>query len=456
MSAATRPQAGLLAGSAAVAAGLAALAIRAHNLLHYPADWGFDASFNWRYIYRLSRDAALPDPAAGWSTGDPPLYYALGALVFRGLEAVGQRDLAVYAVPLLSAAAGLCVAALAFSLVRGAAPEAPGRAALAAGLVLFLPAHVQLSAMVNEEMLAALCTSLSIFLLARERLAGADATAPGALRRAAAVGLAAGAALLTKLSGATAVAAAAATCAADGLRAGARRAAALRVAVVLVAAFAAGGWYYARSRILYGYFQPFGLPAHQRMFAMPPGERGALDYVSLPLATFLDPQMLDPALLRSVWGGTYVTAWFDGHRFFLPAESDTVRRLGTVTLVLALLPTAAFLSGLARGAGRAARDPAAADLPLVALTLLSLAGYALYTWRNPWFVVVKGSSLLGISLPYAYYASEELSRWARGRGRVLVAAGLAGLAVCVAAGTTFEGLFPRPPLPGLAWEGAPR
>jgi len=70
---------------------------------------------------------------------------------------------------------------------------------------------------------------------------------------------------------------------------------------------------------------------------------------------------------------------------------------------------------------------------------------------------VKGTSLLGLSLPYACYASEELVRWARGpRARALVAAGLAVLAVCVAAGTTFEGLFPRPALPGLTWEGAPR
>jgi hypothetical protein len=457
VTAATRPLGPPLAWTAAGIAGLVALGIRVHNALHYPADWGFDASFNWRYIYRLSRDAALPDPAAGWSTGKPPLYYALGAVLFRSLEAVGLRDLAVLAMPLLSTAEGLAIAALAWALVRRAAPRSPGRAALAAGLVLFLPAHIHMSAMVNEEMLAALCASAAIFVLVRERLDACGPEAPGALRRAAGVGVAAGAALLTKLSGATAVAAAAASCAAQGLRPGARRAAAARVAVVLVAALATGGWFYLRTRILYGYFQPFGLPAHERMFAMPPGERGALDYLRVPLATFLDPQMLDPALLHSVWGGTYVTAWFDGHRFFLPAESAAVRRLGTATLCLALLPTAAFLAGLARGAGRSARDPASPDLPLVLLTLLSLAGYALYTWRNPWFVVVKGTSLLGLSLPYAYYASEELCRWARGhRARVLVATGLAGLAVCVAAGTTFDGLFPRPALPGLEWSGAPR
>jgi len=438
----------LLAGGLAVAVGLA---IRLHNALTYPADWGFDASFNWRYIYRLSRDWALPDPAAGWSTGDPPLYYAVGAAVLAALEACGARDLAVSLIPLLSTAAGLAVAALAFALVRRAAPLDPARAWLAAGLLLFLPAHVQMSAMVNEEMLAASLASLAIFLLVRERLARSPSATPGGLVTPAAAGAAAGGALLTKLSGATVVATAALTCAADGLRPGARRAASARVAVVLAAALATGGWFYVRSRVLYGWFQPFGLPAHERMFGMPPGARDLLDYLRLPAAIFLDPQMLEPSLLRSVWGGTYVTAWFDGHRAFLPAGSEAVRRLGSATLLLALLPTAAFGIGLARAVRRSLRDPGGADLPLVLATLLTLAGYAFYTWRNPWFVVVKGTSLLGLSLPFAFYASGEIRRWSQRRAwAILIGIWLAALAACVAAGTSFDCLFARPTLPGLA------
>ncbi len=439
----------LLAGGLGVAT---ALAIRLHNALTYPADWGFDASFNWRYIYRLSRDWALPDPAAGWSTGDPPLYYAVGAALFSGLEALGARDLAVVMIPLLSTAAGLVVAALAFALVCRSAPEEPGRAWLAGGLLLFLPAHIQMSAMVNEEMLAAGLGSVAIFILARERLVRAPAAGPGSLGTAAAAGAAAGGALLTKLSGAVVVATAAATCAADALRPGARRAATARVAVLLAAALATGGWFYVRSRVLYGWFQPFGLPAHERMFGMPPGARDWLDYLRVPAATFLDPQLLEPSLLRSVWGSTYVTIWFDGHRFFLPAESEAVRRLGTATLLLALLPSAAFGIGLARGARRSLRDPGGADLPLVLASGLTLAGYALYTWHNPWFVVVKGTSLLGLSLPFAVYASDEICRWSKRRGvAILVGIWLAALAACVAAGTSFDGLFARPEIPGLAW-----
>ena len=48
-----------------VALALVAIAIRVRNALRYPADWGFDATFNWRYIYRLTQDWALPPLRGG-------------------------------------------------------------------------------------------------------------------------------------------------------------------------------------------------------------------------------------------------------------------------------------------------------------------------------------------------------------------------------------------------------
>ncbi|MBW1687806.1 MAG: phospholipid carrier-dependent glycosyltransferase, partial [Deltaproteobacteria bacterium] len=401
-----------------VIVGLAALgvAIRLNNVFRYPSDWGFDASFNWRYIYRMSRDWAIPHPAAGWSTGDPPLYFTVSALIFRGLEALGLRDLVIIAIPLLSTLLGLALVWLAVVLVRRVDPENPRRAWLAGGLLLFLPAHIQMSVMVNEQMLAALLTSLAVFALAVRSTPGGPAQAERAeLQRAAATGSAAGLALLTKLSGAVAVASVGLSYAIEGLRA-AWRPAATRAAVALLAAALVGGWYFARNQLLYGYVQPFGLPAHEMMFTMPPGERTLADYLRIPLATWSDPQLLNPDLLRSVWGSTYASVWFDTHRAFLPRESDAVRRLGTATLLLALLPTAAFLAGALRGLRRAARRSAAPDLPLCILLIVTLAGYALYTWRNPWFVVLKGTSLLALCLPFAFYASETLDAWLRRRG----------------------------------------
>ena len=433
-----------------VALALVAVAIRVHNALRYPADWGFDASFNWRYIYRLTQEWTLPPAQAGWSTSDPPLFYYASAVVMRSLAALGARDAAVFVLPLLSALEGLGVVALAVALVRRAAPADSLRIALAGLLLLFLPAHLHMSAMLNEGMLLALLTSAAVYGLALRD--GAPARHP--LAGAAAVGLWSGLALLTKLSGALAVLTGVATYALDGRRAGARSRAAARIAVLGLVSLAIGGWFHARTQLETGSLQPFALGPHTGMLALPPGERTLADYLRVPLATFSDPQLLNPDLLHSVWGSTYVTVWFDGHRFFLPRESEAVRYLGTLTLVLALLPTAAFAVGLARGSRRWLHGAGALDLPLLLLTALTLASYVWFTWRNPFFSVVKGTSLLGLSLPYAFYASETLAGWLRGRFGRWVGFALSLLAVCVAVSCTFDLVFTKPEISGLPWPPA--
>jgi hypothetical protein len=354
-------------------------------------------------------------------------------------------------VPLFNTAVGLGIVALAVILVRDAEPERPGRSLLAGGLLLFLPAHIYMSAMVSEEMLAAFFASLAVFTLARRDRASAGTRSE--LRRAGAVGVAAGLAVLTKLSGALVAVTAVGTYALDGWRRSELRSTLMRVAAVVLVAIVVGGWYFARNRVLYGYFQPFGLPAHEVMFEMPPGERGPIDYVWIPLATWTDPQLLQPDLLHSLWGSTYATVWFDGHRYFLPRDSHAVRRLGTATLLLALLPTAAFAIGLAGGLRRSLRAPRAPDTPLLLLAALTLLGFAVYNWQNPWFAVVKGTTLLGLSLPFAYYASEVLDRWTRRGGviAVLVWTVLAALAVSVVLSCTFNLAFEKTEVSGLQW-----
>ncbi|MDB4433362.1 glycosyltransferase family 39 protein [bacterium] len=447
----------LLSRSGWVCAGLLALAAgatRFHNALRYPADWGYDASFNVRYIYLLTQRWVLPDPAAGWSTADPPLFFFASALLVREVDHVATLDQAFRALLFANTAVGLAIVALAAALVRRADPENPRRAMLAAGLLLFLPAHIYMSAMINEEILAALFASLVVFALARP--VGANGNGKSELRWAARVGLAGGLAVLTKLSGVLCIAAAVASFALRGWRRASLRRAAACIAVAVLVAGLVGGWFYARNRIEYGYFQPHGLQVHERMLTMPPGERSPVDYLRVPLATWTDPQLLNPDLLRSVWGSTYASLWFDGHRSFLPVEGEAVRRLGTLTLLLALLPTLAFAVGVVRGTRRSLRSEAVVDAPLLILTGLTLAGFALYTWRNPWFAVVKGTSLLGLCLPFAFYASEVLDRWTRRRGGVAATVWvlLAALAVAVTFSSTFNLAFEKTEIPGLEWESA--
>ncbi len=436
----------------ATTAGLAlvAVAIRIHNALRYPADWGFDATFNWRYIYRLTQDWTLPSLQAGWSTSDPPLFYYVSALAMRGLAALGARDAALFVIPLLSTLAGLGIVALAVALARRAAPADPLRSALAGLLLLYLPAHLHMSAMVNEGMLLALLTSAAVYGLAVR----ADSAQRQPLAAAAGVGVSAGLALLTKLSGVLAILTGVATYALDGWRGRERSLAAARIAVLVLVSLAIGGWFHVRVLLESGSFAPFALSPHKGMLALPPGERGLADFLRVPLATFSDPQLLNPDLLHSVWGSTFVTVWFDGHRFFLPQQSEGASQLGTLTLVLALLPTAAFAVGLARGSRRWLHGANPLDLPLLLLSAGTLASYAAFCWQNPFFSVVKGTSLLGLSLPFSFYASETLARWLRGRFGRWIGFALVALAVCVALSCTFGLMFTKTEVSGLPWPPA--
>jgi hypothetical protein len=316
------------------------------------------------------------------------------------------------------------------------------RALLAGGLVLFLPAQIYASAMLGEEVLASAFVSLAVVAAATQG-------------RAAWVGLAGGLAWLTKLSGALVVAAASVASFVDGWRRGEIARGARRAALVAALALVVGGWFYARNLLGHGYLYAQDLPVHARMHTMPPGSRELGDYLRVPLSTWTDPQMLNPELLRSVWGSTYASLWFDAHRHFLPRESAAVSRAGSVILLLALLPSAAFAVGLARGARRALGGPGP-DTPLMLLVLVTLAGYVFFTWRNPWFAAVKGSYLLGLSVPFAFYASEALSGWTQGRSAGAIAVGLTlgALALSVIAAFSFGGpfwSFAHLEYPGMRW-----
>jgi 4-amino-4-deoxy-L-arabinose transferase-like glycosyltransferase len=444
-------------GVAAAGMALVAVAMRIHNAIAYPQRWGYDGLFNERYVARLLESWTLPAPDTDWSTAHPPLFYYLSAGLGRLLGLSDSIDVVIPA-RIGTGLIGLTMAGLAFVLVRRASPDDPRRAVLAAGLVLFLPVQIYMSAMLNEEILAATFTSLALFGVCGE----VSRRDPGerAWLRDALIGLAAGLALLTKLTGILVLGAALGAYLWVGIREGRLGTAIRRGTVVAVVALLVGGWFYGRNLAVYGYLYPQDLSTHELMFSMPPGERHLGDYLRVPLATFTDPQVLNPDLLRSVWGSTYVTLWFEGHGHFLPKDEPAVARLGTALLVLALLPTAAFGLGFLRAARRGLRNPRSPEAPMAMLVALTLAGYAVFTWGNPWFATVKASYLLGISIPFAYFASDVLSGWMRNPDRALaiwIVLGALVVGIC-AAFTTDIGLWNLTPdgaLPGLQWDGAP-
>jgi hypothetical protein len=426
------------------------IVLRINNALRYPPKFGFDATFNWEYITLLMQSWRLPAPNELWATAHPPLFYYLSAAVGRALAAF-PAEVTIHVVRLLSTGMGLVTVALTVLLARHTDPHRPERALIAAALILFLPVHIYMSAMLSEEILVSSLASIAVVGVAL------DLVHPSSMRvgtiRAAALGCAAGLAFLTKLSGALVIVAAMAAYLIDGWqrrdwRPGLWRAAALGIAAVVI-----GGWFYARNWIQHGYLYPYGLEVHSIMFTMPPGSRSLGDYLRIPWATFGNPDLLSADLLRSVWGSTYITVWFDGHRHFLPRSGLAVERLGTTLLLLGLLPTTAFVVGIARGARRLLKSVPGPDAVLLPLVATTLAGYAVFTWRNPWFVCVKASFLLGLSVPFAYYASDVFAGWIRaGRLRAaLLWASLALLALLVIVTFSYHVFFWKTEFPGIKW-----
>lgn len=441
----------LLAG---VLLAIAGVAIRINNAFRYPPRWGFDAMFNERYVERLLGSFALPAPDTDWSTAHPPLFYYLSATLGR-LAGVSDSLGVITPTRLLGSLAGLTMAWLAFRLVRRNHPQEPVRALLAAGLLLFLPVHLVMSAMFNEEILAAGLTSIAVVGVCGElsrRSHGASSWT-----RDIGIGVVAGLALLTKLTGLVVIAAAALAYLWAGVREGKLTMAARRAAVVVIVAGVVGGWFYVRNLALYGYIYPQDLSTHSVMFSMPPGERHVTDYLRVPLATFTDPQVLHPDLLRSVWGTTYLSAWYEGHGHFLPKQDSRVKRVGTVLLILALLPTVGFAVGAKRAMRRAWHEPRGPDAALLLLTGLTLLGYIGFTWANPMFATVKAGYLLGMGVPFAYFASDALAGWTS-RGGVVAALvwlvlGALVVGVCLAFtyGIGLWNLTPPGVTPGLQW-----
>ncbi len=425
---------------------------RIWNVLHYPVLMGFDATGNWEYIELLMQRFALPAPDAGWSTAHPPLFYALGAAL-GSLQSEPSVDSVGRLVAIGSAAIGLVAVAVTARLVYGLSGGSLRQSALAAALLVFLPVHITMSTMLSEELLTSSLVSFALIGLVWEL------QRPPAERRSvlapALLGAVAGLALLTKLSAAVLVAAGALALLAEAPRRGRSRALGAATAFV-AAAVLTGGWFYLRSLWLHGYLYPHGLSPHSEMFEMPPGTRGIGDYLTFPLATFSAARITDAPLLRSVWAGTYASIWFDPHRHFLPNQAPGLELAARTILWTALLPTLAFGVGVFRGARRALRERSPSDRLLVGLVLGMLAGYVLFTARNPWFVTVKGSFLLGLATPFAVYASETLERWIRaGRVRaLLVSSTLLVLFAASAVTFLFDGAFARRELPGVEWRSA--
>jgi len=377
----------------ALAAGAGALALvgRVHDVASLPPLQDFDGPGHALNVVALHA-GRLPEPTS-WGGFHPPLYYALGALVWDVLPEsvpvhVGLR--------LISLLAGVGLALWIWrALYRQAAAD---DAALVALLVFCTPVVVLSTSMLGNE---ALCAFLVTGALARLL---EPPPSDRVLRHAGVTGLWLAGALLTKSTALAAVAA----CALGYVAWLARRplAAAAALALVVGLPLLAAAPHYARllrasgGNLLVVVSGGALSPAvRAEMRSQPPGERHLSDYLAFPAAALLAPVHQAPGMARSVPGMLYASTWADAHEHFLPAADPRVLAAEAGLALGGLLPTGLALAGLLR----VLRRPLAYRGLLAPLALAGGLALALlrYTWVLPAYSAVKASYLLSAALPAA-------------------------------------------------------
>jgi 4-amino-4-deoxy-L-arabinose transferase-like glycosyltransferase len=381
---------------------------------HFPADMSIDSI---RYEFH-----------------QPPLYYVLAAPVFS-LTGGALLPLRLFSVLL-----GAGIVLLAYLIARRAYPARPALALGAAAFVAFLPQHLMTISQVGNDVLAELLLALVMFILVSwlmgDRIAGraprravgaAAASADCVLPARVGLGVLLGLALITKTTVYAQVGA---------LTAGVlvwlwlrERASAARIGgdvlrIGLPAVVIALPWFI-RNLTLYGWPDFFGLIRHDAVVV---GQMRPAEY----LAQFGMRSYLERFVtwtFNSFWGVFgWMGVWLDNRVY---------NALGILTAVIIAGVIIRVVLSLRQDAARPTRSApqrATAARPVIYLFTASIVLAALvYVWYNVQFVQTQGRYLFPALIPIAVvfglgWDQAQQPRWSR-----WIAAGLAVLAVALAA-----------------------
>lgn len=284
-----------------------------------------DEVWHYAYVRYLVEKRALPpltgeDTGAYQEVGQPPLYYAVAALLSRwasdddlenlmwhnpgfGYQAGGTVNdnknmlihteaerfpwrgavLAVRLARLASLFFGVLTVVAAWGLGQEAFPERPELAFAVAALAALTPQFLFISGIVNNDSAAAAVSTLVLWMLARTLNRGVT------LGRSLLTGIAVGLAALTKSSLLLLLPLALAVVGGEMLRRPARARATITLSALLLSACATGGWWYLRNALVYN--DPLAVQVHVNT------PWGRLSPASLRMIL---SEL--PAVYRSFWG----------------------------------------------------------------------------------------------------------------------------------------------------------
>lgn len=420
---------------------------------------GYDAPGHAGYVLTILEEGRLPHPHEGWSTFHPPLYYLIGAFLWKILEPSGPHAVELGLIG-IGAVSWLLAGWVAFTVVRKLQGD-PLVACTAAALVLFVPCAQIAATSIGNEALTAGLSALAVLFLLRLQIDPRD------MRAAVLTGLLVGLTLATKFTGLFVAGA----CIVPFLRRDFDQRMARSLAMLATVVALLSGPVYLRNIALTG--TPVPMTRDREPVRTVEGyfilrDREVRDYLTFDLNVLRRPSIFQlpgqpPSIysrnpsMANVWGLLYASTWYDpfGNRILLPNHRDEVLT-GPLLTFLGLVPTVLMLIGFSAAVKdallRRGRSP---DAPLVIMALIGVGLLVAFTWRAPSMVAVKASYLLPVIIPAAVFFARGTLLFGR-RGRIPLVA-LSALAALAAALVFTNGLvFQSAPMSSIeieAWRG---
>jgi 4-amino-4-deoxy-L-arabinose transferase-like glycosyltransferase len=361
-----------------------------HNAPLLPFRIGFDQQGHANYIIYIQQHHAFPLPNEGFEMFQPPLYYALAAVLLSVFHWSVDEPSGVLLLRLLTTLLGVVDIILVYLTMRLLFPRDVGKQLVGTLFATFLPMQLYLSHFMTNETLAATLSLASlwfaIWLLIRGHVS------PGKFGL---LGLLVGLAMLTK---ATAVLLLPAVLMAVGL-------AQLRlpgtlarnIVAILTGCLAVCGWHYFRiwrhfGNPLIGNWDP----ATGFLWWQDPGYHVSIDYLRFG-GVLLHPFFSG---LAGLFDGIYSTFWGDALIAGVPSldlRPPWNDKLMVGGYLLALIPTLLILTGAAVSVRKVLRNPTGASLLLLSFAGAMAVGLVSMTLRVASYAQIK-----------AFYASSML------------------------------------------------
>jgi tetratricopeptide (TPR) repeat protein len=368
-----------------------------NNARLLPFHAGFDSKEHLKYINYIQEQRALPLPTEGWEMYQPPLYYLVAAASLAAGRLSINDPGSVFVLRLLGAFFGIAQFVFAFLSLR---LLLPARAALV-GLLLavFLPMHLYLAHYVTNEILAATLATVALYLclrlLRREK--------PSASQFAW-LGLAIGAAMLTKATGILLLPIVIAAIAGKLAYARAPIAISLRnLGLLLAICFAVCGWHYTRIWLR------FGTPLLGNWDVVSgftwwqdPGYHTAVDYVRFGRS------LVDPVFsgFAGFADGIYSTLWGDG--LCGGASSLSVawnQQPMAAGYLWALTPTMLIIAGMGIAIFQFIRKPSSELFLLLGFCTVLILGLIFMALRVPSYAQAKAFYGLSALMPLCFFGA---------------------------------------------------